>query len=269
MNRIERAYDADPEYEWYRLERHRVEYGLTMRTLEEHLPPAPAKIIDIGGSVGRYAIELTRRGYQMTLADISANCLEFAQDKTSEAGVELAGVVKTDAMDLSAFADESFDAALLMGPLYHLLEHSERLKAVREARRVLRPGGRVFAAFISRFCIVQYAAAERVEYIRDFRDELESILATGVYRQSESSGKFPDAWFAHPDEIPPLMTEGEFEKVDLLACEALAYCMENGVNEAPNELHQQWIDLLYRLSRESSILGAGGHILYVGEKAKG
>jgi len=268
MNSIEQAYDDTPQYEWDRLERHRVEYGVTMRALADHLPPAPAKIADIGGSVGRYAIELTRQGYEVTLVDIAEKCLDFARHKADEAGVALAGIVKADARDLSALGDDTFDAVLLMGPLYHLLEHSHRLASILEARRILREGGRVFATFISRFCMVQCAAAFRVPYICDFRDELETILTTGVYRHSESSGTFPDAWFAHPDEILPLMAEAAFRRVDMFSCEPLAYCLEEGINKAPDDLHKQWIDLLYRLSREPSLMGGGGHLLYVGTKSE-
>jgi S-adenosylmethionine-dependent methyltransferase len=121
MSLVEQAYDEHPEYEWDRLMRHRVEHGLTMRAMAEHLPAAPAKIADVGGSVGRYAIELARRGYAVTLVDLSAKCLDFARQKAAEARVQLAGVVKANARDLSVLADQSFDAVLLMGPLYHLL----------------------------------------------------------------------------------------------------------------------------------------------------
>lgn len=71
---------------------------------------------------------------------------------------------------------------------------------------------------------------------------------------------------AHPDEIRPLRIEGGFETLDLLAAEALVCRNEKGVNEAPEELHEQWLDLLYRLAREASILAAGGHLLCVGER---
>ena len=62
------------------------------------------------------------------------------------------------------------------------------------------------------------------------------------------------------------MAEAGFARRDLLACESLVNELESGINAAPDDLHREWIDLLYRLSRDASILGAGGHILYVGEK---
>ena len=265
MSRIASAYDADPEFEWQRLEGHRVEYGLTMRTFEEHLPPAPAKIIDVGGSVGRYSIELARRGYEVTLVDIAGKCLDFARAKAAEAGVELAGVVKADARDLSGFVDESFDAALLMGPLYHLLEHGQRVEAAREVRRILQPDGLVFAAFITPYIIVQSALVREIEYISRNRQQLDSILTTGLYHPT-STQRFPDAWYSRCEQVDPLMVEGGFAQVDFLNTEALARELEEKLNAAPEELHRQWLDLLYRLARDPSIMGGGGHLLYVGKK---
>lgn len=265
MSIVEQTYDASCQYEWTRLERHRVEYGLTLRALAWHLPPAPARVADVGGGVGRYAIELARQGYSVTLADIAGKALDFARDRAGEAGASLEAVVKADARDLSAMADGSFDAVLLMGPLYHLLEHADRLRAVREARRILRPGGLIFAAFITPYIVVMSALVREIEYVARSRDELEMILASGVYRRPAGRTKgFPDAWFSRPERIGPLMSEGGFEQLDLLNTESLARELEASVNAAPEDLHQQWLDLLYRLARDPGSMASGGHLLYVG-----
>lgn len=268
MNNIERTYDASTEDEWHRLERHRVEYGVTMKALEEYLPAAPSKVADIGGSVGRYSIELAGRGYEVTLVDLSSKCLEFAKCKASEADVQLEDVIHADAQDLPMLADGSFDAVLLMGPLYHLLEHEERVRAVREAYRVVRPGGRVVATFVTRNSVVQFGIARYVEYVEKCQEELEAILRTGVYRMPKPGQGFPDAWFCHPAEVPLLMCEGGFEQETLMNVEALACELEEKINMASAELHRQWIDLLYRLCKDPSVLGSGGHLLYVGRKVQ-
>lgn len=85
-------------------------------------------------------------GYTVTHLDLSAGVLELARRKARELGVELAELVQGNATDLGHFADQSFDTVLLMGPLYHLLEAREREQALHEARRVLRPGGPIFAS---------------------------------------------------------------------------------------------------------------------------
>ncbi len=89
---IERAYDRQPEREWERMDRHRTEFGVTLRALAEHLPPPPGRVLDCGGGPGRYAIELARRGYEVMLYDLSAACLRLAREKAAEAGVTLAGL---------------------------------------------------------------------------------------------------------------------------------------------------------------------------------
>jgi SAM-dependent methyltransferase len=269
MNRVEAFYDGQPEREWGRLERHRVEYALTLRALDEHLPKSPSRVIDIGGGVGRYAIDLARRGHAVTLVDLSQRCLDFARRKAGEAGVRLDSYVRADACDLSRFDNASFGAALLMGPLYHLLEHEQRLRAVRETRRVLRPGGRVFAAFLVRYAFLKYAAVHSPEDLLQQRAELETILETGAFRPPEDVKELPgfiDAWGALPDEVERLMTEAGIEKLDLIGCESLVSEAEDRLNQADPGLRERWFDLLYRVSRDPGIFGGCAHLLYVGEK---
>ncbi|HOK54304.1 MAG TPA: methyltransferase domain-containing protein [Armatimonadota bacterium] len=266
MNRVEEYYDEHHENEWQRLEIHRVEYGITLRALEEYLPVLPASVVDVGGACGRYAIELARRGYLTTIVDLSSRCLDMARKQASMAGVELAGYIHTDARELSGFNDESTDAVLIMGPLYHLLDHQDRLKAVQEAWRILKPGGLVFASFICKHSVVQWAAVDNPEYIRDYSQELDNILKTGVHRREDGSTGFIDAWFAHPTEIPTLMAEAGFEQIDMLACEPLVNEIESRINETEPELHKVWINLLYQIAKDPTIHGAAGHLLYVGRK---
>ena len=90
-------------------------------------------MLDVGGGPGRYAIELARRGYRVVLFDLSRVCLKIAREKAHEAGVELTGYEHGDAWDLTRFRDGSFDAVLLLGPLYHLLAEEECRRAIREA----------------------------------------------------------------------------------------------------------------------------------------
>src|SRR5438552_1627132 len=110
-NTVERYYDSEagPQVEWNRLDKHRTEFALTMCALQEYMPKPPANILDIGGGPGRYAFALTQQGYIVTLLDLSRGNLEFAKTKAEEAGVQLAGYIHGNALDLSQFAEESYD----------------------------------------------------------------------------------------------------------------------------------------------------------------
>jgi ubiquinone/menaquinone biosynthesis C-methylase UbiE len=158
MSVVEHYYDIKAAEEWERLEEHRTEFAVTMRALNEYLPAPPASILDVGGGPGRYAIALAQQGYHVTLVDLSSGCLRFARAKAQEAVATLAGYIHANALDLGAIPGGSYDSVLLLGPMYHLQAAEERRQAVAEAARVLVPGGRIFAAFITRYAPIRFVA---------------------------------------------------------------------------------------------------------------
>src|SRR5690349_7412052 len=130
------------------VERRRLDDSLelvrTLVLLEAALPPAPARILDVGGGPGVYASHFAAAGYEVKLVDVHPLHVDQAR---ALGGFE---AVLGDARRLDE-PDESADAVLLLGPLYHLTERSDRVCALQEARRVVRPGGLVAAAAVSRF----------------------------------------------------------------------------------------------------------------------
>jgi SAM-dependent methyltransferase len=272
LNPVELHYDRFAEREWERLERHRTEFAVTCRVLAEFLPSPPGRILDVGGGPGRYALHLTRLGYHVTLVDLSQACLDLALDKATAAGVYLPPPIRGDATALpdrleGAAEDYSglFDAVLLMGPLYHLMAHADRLAAVREAYRVLRPGGFVFASFITRFAPLRDVAIHSPRWIVDNPRRFQRLIDEGVNPARDDS-TFPDSYFAHPDEIIPLMSEGGFLPHLIQGCEGILAGHEETVNALEDELFEAWVDLNVRAGREPTLRGAADHLLYVGAK---
>lgn len=265
---IERYYDQQPGREWERLERHRTEFAVTLGALGTYLPPPPARVLDCGGGPGRYAIELACRGYEVTLFDLSAANLRLAREKADEADVTLTAYEQGTATDLSRFADDAFDATLLMGPLYHLLEKGDRQQALAEARRVLKPGGPLFAAFISRYAVPRWAAANEPAWPLEHPEELEKILATGVLAPSGEEGSGFVAYFAHPAEVVPLCQRAGFEVAAVLGAEGLVSMLEAGVNALSGAAWDAWVDLNCRVAADPSILGCVEHLLAVAVKPR-
>lgn len=265
MTNVESFYDENAEREWERAERHPTEFAVTRRAMAEYLPPAPARVLDCGGGPGRYAIHLAQLGYNVTLFDLSADNLALAREKAREAGAALEGYVHGSALDLTQFADASFDAVLLLGPLYHLLRPEDRRQALGEAVRVLRPGGCLMAGFITRFAPFRDAIAKG--YLRDFAADPAGtlhMLETGINRADD--GGFTDAWFAHSDEVRPLMEGAGLRTLALLAVEGVTAGHEQSITTLDEADFNFWADLNYRLSRDPSLLGAADHLLYVGVK---
>ena len=108
MPNVEQFYDQNPQYEWDRMVRHRTEFGVTFRALSEYLPEPNAKILDVGGGPGRYAISLAQQGYDVTLLDLSQKNLEFGQQKAKETEVSLSGFVHANATHLPTLPHEQY-----------------------------------------------------------------------------------------------------------------------------------------------------------------
>jgi SAM-dependent methyltransferase len=265
MSNVQNFYDENVQSEWERLGvRHRTEFAVTLRALREFLPPAPARVIDIGGGPGRYALSLAEQGYGVTLVDLAEGNLAFAREKARETGVWLEDIFQKNALDLAAFPSETFDAALLMGPLYHLWQESERLQALNEARRLLKPGGILFASFISRFAPFQDAAVKGLTWVLERPGYPEKLLATGL-NVAEEDG-FTDAYFAHPEEVITLGEAAGFETLLRLGCEGVVGGHETYVNSLEGREFELWADLNYRIGKDPAAIGASDHILYIGRK---
>jgi SAM-dependent methyltransferase len=144
------AYDESERL--HRNARGRVERLRTLELLDRHLPATSARVLDVGGGPGVYAAELAARGHEVTLLD------PVPLHRSQAARYGSFAVADGDARSLGQ-ADASYDAVLLLGPLYHPPERSDRIAALREARRVVRPGGVVLAAVISRHASLLHLAA--------------------------------------------------------------------------------------------------------------
>jgi len=234
-----------------------------MRALKDYLPEPPAKILDIGGGPGRYAITLSRKGFSVTLADLSKKCLELAKEKADEEGIRLVDYLHANATDLRQIQGEDYNAVLLFGPLYHLLLEEDREKAIQEAKRVLKLDGIIFASFISRYSQVRWAAKNKPEWIIEDPRPDELITKGAIIPRDE---KDFGAYCAHPSETKPFMEKAGFETLDLISCEGVISMIEEKINELTGDLWERWVEMNYRLGKDPTGWGAADHLLYVGRK---
>ena len=128
------------------LTRHgQVEYRTTMRYIERYLAPG-MRVLEVGAGTGRYSLTLARQGHDITAIELVQHNIDlFRQKLKPEDNIDLQ---QGNALDLSRFADNSFDITLLLGPMYHLYTREDQLKALNEALRVTKPGGVLFAAYV-------------------------------------------------------------------------------------------------------------------------
>jgi len=257
-------YNNDPERERFRLERHQLEHDLTWRYLDQYLPPH-GSILEIGAATGRYTLELAKRGYHITAVDLSAGLLEGCRKSIADAGLEeYVRFILADARDLSEVTECKFDAALLMGPLYHLVMEADRKAALQEVSDRLRAGGLLVSAFISRFGVMGDLIKNLSDWIED-QTEVQSFLTRGKRPDEYPPGGFR-GYFAKVSEIRPLHEALGFETVALVGVEPGISADDESYNRLEGRQRQLWLNLLYEISAEESILGASRHLLYIGRK---
>lgn len=179
----------------------------TQDILSRYLPNAPAVILDVGGATGVHALALAEVGYEVHLVDPISAHVEQAAKASSRSLRELASCAVGDARNLP-FTSCSADAVLLLGPLYHLTDREDRLRALREARRVLHPAGKVFAAAISRFASLIDGVLRDFIADSEFVEILDRDLCEGQHRNPTGNPRyFTDSYFHRAEELRSEVTE--------------------------------------------------------------
>jgi SAM-dependent methyltransferase len=242
----------------------RIEFVRTRELLARFLPPPPAIVLDIGGGTGVYAAPLAADGYGVRLLDP----MPLHVDRARSAGLD---AQVGDARALP-FADGEADAALLLGPLYHLQERADRVAALREAHRALRPGGVVAAAAITRFASLLDGLARGRLLDPGFESLVERDLRDGRHANPDPVHRpewFTTAYFHHPDELAPELEDAGFAVGAVLAVEgpaAFRDALEGWLGDP--ERRELLLRTIRRVEAEPSLLGASSHLLAAGVRPR-
>lgn len=245
-----------------------IELARTQELLCRYLPPPPAVIFDVGGGSGIYACWLARQGYEVHLIDAVPLHVEQARS-SSEAQPDrpLASAVVGDARQLNR-ADASVDAVLLLGPLYHLIERSDRVAALRETHRVLKTGGLVFAVGCSRFASALGGLFRGWLDDPDFVEIVQRDLAEGQHRNPKNHpAYFTTAFFHHPEELKAEVEEVGLSCEKMLAIEGPGRLLQNFEEHwGEPSRRERLLQVIRWLEAEPSTLGMSAHIMAVAKK---
>ena len=242
-----------------------LEFLRTWELLTRFLPPPPAVVLDVGGATGVYAFPLARAGYDVHLVDALEHHVATARRRAAgEDGPVPVSMAAGDARRLE-HADASADAVLLLGPLYHLTDRDDRLAALREARRVTRPGGTVAAAAISRFASTIDGLARGYVDEEPFGAMLEGVLADGVHRNPDPAGRpewFTTAYLHRPDELPRELLDPGLERPRVFAVEGPAWTLPDLAERLADDARRDHVlEAVRRIEEEPTIAGASAHLL--------
>ncbi|MCG8481077.1 MAG: methyltransferase domain-containing protein [Spirochaetales bacterium] len=266
INRVRRFYDEGVAYEWRRLDEHPVEFEITTRHLRDYVGNDSLRIADVGGGPGRYSFHFARKGHKVTLIDLSPNNIEFAKTKSKELGVRLDGYLELSATDLSVIESETFDAVLCFGPLYHLLSKADHTKVLEECSRILKGDGLIAVVFLTPWAHA-FSAIQRDPDILSRRKSLFFDLVESQYNTSTQDIAFPNGWNPKPENVIGYMESHYFRTERVVAVEGpLGRHLERVRANLPEHVYRDWMDYIFLLSTEKSLVGSCEHLLYIGRK---
>ena len=209
-------------------------------------------VLDVGAGTGRYTSALTAEGYHVKAVELVRRNIEvfLKRDPTAD-------VVQGDARHMPFIPTASADATLLLGPLYHLISDEEKLKALNEAKRVTKPGGLIFVAYLmNEYSILSYCFDE---------DRIGDLLARGLvdndFHIQTPEGELYD--YVRIEDINRLNAKAALQRVTIFSPDGAADYMRTRLNHMSDETFARFIDYQKCISERADLIGAGSHVVDV------
>ncbi|MDP4163788.1 MAG: class I SAM-dependent methyltransferase [Bacillota bacterium] len=268
MNKIIQYYDRFDE--WGRLDREPIEFLVNWHYMKKYLPKK-GNVLDNGAGPGKYSLKLAKEGYTVTLTDLTPKLVEVAQNKAEEFSLakQFNGFYVADARELLNLETDQFDASLMLGPMYHLQEGNDRVKAVKELHRVTKKDGIIFVAFMSRIRHILTSLLFPESWRpNNTMDTINEFSQSGCFDHTDD-GRFTSAYYYNIDEIKPFMEAQGFETLELIGSNPATilnndqwkYWRDKGDTEG-----EKIMNLITEIAIDPYILGISSHLLYIGRK---
>ena len=235
-----------------------VEYLTTMRYIEKYLRPG-MRILEIGAATGRYSHALARRGYRVDALELlECNIDVFRQNTLPGENVT---ITQGNATDLSAYASETYDMTLLLGPMYHLFTREEQHRALSEALRVTKPGGLLLTAYcnneatIYNFCFMR-------GYLMD--PHFFPLIDKETFKCTSNP---EDRFVLHrQEEIDALMADLPADRLHLIGTDMMTQYIRGAIDEMSEEVYRYYLQYHFLVCDRPDMIGITNHYLDVCRK---
>ena len=237
-----------------------VEFLTTMRYIRQYAKPG-ARVLEIGAGTGRYSHALARLGHPVDAVELVAHNMEAFQQNTQPG--EAVTITQGNALDLSAFADGCYDITLLLGPLYHLYCREDKQQALREAIRVTKPGGVIFAAYvISDGCLLDEGFRRGninvAQYVQNGLLDAETFAA-----RSEPKDLFE---LVRKEDVDELMAAFSTTRLHYVATDGCALLLRDELDAMDDSTFQLYLRYHFATCERADLLGVTSHALDIFRK---
>lgn len=257
LNDFYSNYDEDSRL----LQRHgSVEFLTTMRYIKKYIKPGD-NVIEIGAGTGRYSHALARQGYTVNAVELIEHNIEVFRKNTLPS--ENVTITQGNALDLSAFQDNKYDITLLLGPLYHLYSIEDKRQALREAIRVTKPGGIVFAAYvISDGCLLDDGFNRGNINVAKY---IEKGLINGNTFATKSK---PEDLFelVRKEDIDELMSVFPTTRLHYVATDGCALFMREAIDRMDDDTFELYLQYHFTTCERSDLAGVTSHSIDIFRK---
>ncbi len=264
---VKEYYDSNAKSELNRLDNNYslIEFMSTMYLIDKYVAKG-SSILDCGAGPGRYALELLNRGYEVTLLDLSKESIEIAKQNIEKHGLLARDYIVDSATNLDRFENESFDSVIVLGPLYHLHENSERKKVLEDVFRILKPNGVAIFAYINSYGLLRASVTEFPEGFCE--EKLNTMFLKGDLKLT-SENSFTKAYFTTHKLAIDEVEKTDFQIISTAGAESFLSGMKLQLDELRSkseELYQEYVKVASRYCELDDYKHTTEHFLIVAQK---
>jgi len=233
-----------------------VEFITNMKYIHELLNDNKSlKILDVGAGTGAYSVMLANEGYSVNAIELVNHNIEVFKSKNSTAKVE-----QGNALDLSRFEDDTFDMVLLFGPMYHLLEEDEKIKALSEAKRVVKKNGTILTSYyMNDYAILTYGFIKK---------NIKEVIKNSQIDSNYHMLNLKDDLYSmvRIEDIDRFNTKVGLTRKKIIASDGASNYIRVTLNSLDNEEYQEFVKYHLSICERSDMLGASSHLLDITTK---